>query len=274
MANIRGIELASEVYDLEDTSARDTATTASQTATQAGQTATQAEQTATQASQTATQASQMVAMAIETATQASQTATQASQTATEAEQTATQAQTTAAQAQTTATQAQTTAIQAQTTATQAQTTATQASDTAGQAALNANLARNEIGDISSLETSDTSDLVSAINEVNEKASPVTDTFTTSESGLTVTGTKKGNLVQLFIRGKYESNDTPVYNFEESLPEEWCPSKLIRAFGLEENNNIIKYEATCGNSGQISLSGLETRDVQMSDIVYVHMVYMI
>lgn len=44
MANIRGIELTGEVYDLEDTSARDTATTASQTATQAGQTATQASQ--------------------------------------------------------------------------------------------------------------------------------------------------------------------------------------------------------------------------------------
>ena len=56
MANIRGIELASEIYDLEDTSARNTATTASQTATQAGQTATQASQTATQASQTATEA--------------------------------------------------------------------------------------------------------------------------------------------------------------------------------------------------------------------------
>ena len=63
MANIRGIELASEIYDLEDTSARNTATAASQTATQAGQTATQASQTATTASQTATQAS-------ETATQA------------------------------------------------------------------------------------------------------------------------------------------------------------------------------------------------------------
>ena len=58
MADIRGIELASEIYGLEDTSARNTATAASQTATQAGQTATQASQTATQASQTATQASQ------------------------------------------------------------------------------------------------------------------------------------------------------------------------------------------------------------------------
>lgn len=58
MANIRGIELASEIYDLEDTSARNTATAASQTATQAGQTATQASETATQASQKATQASQ------------------------------------------------------------------------------------------------------------------------------------------------------------------------------------------------------------------------
>ena len=56
MANIRGIELASEIYDLEDTSARNTATAASQTATQAGQTATQASQTASQASQTATEA--------------------------------------------------------------------------------------------------------------------------------------------------------------------------------------------------------------------------
>ena len=56
MADIRGIELASEIYGLEDTSARNTATAASQTATQAGQTATQASQTATQASQTATQA--------------------------------------------------------------------------------------------------------------------------------------------------------------------------------------------------------------------------
>ena len=65
MANIRGIELASEVYDLEDTSARDTATTAGQTATQASQTATQASQTATQASQTATQASQTATQADE-----------------------------------------------------------------------------------------------------------------------------------------------------------------------------------------------------------------
>lgn len=69
MANIRGIELASEVYDLEDTSARDTATTASQTATQAGQTATQASQTATQASQTATQAGQTATQANEKATE-------------------------------------------------------------------------------------------------------------------------------------------------------------------------------------------------------------
>ena len=51
MANIRGIELASEIYDLEDTSARNAASAASQTATQAGQTATQASQTATEASQ-------------------------------------------------------------------------------------------------------------------------------------------------------------------------------------------------------------------------------
>lgn len=63
MANIRGIELASEIYDLEDTSARNTATAASQTATQAGQTATQASQTATQASQTATTASQTATQA-------------------------------------------------------------------------------------------------------------------------------------------------------------------------------------------------------------------
>lgn len=53
MANIKGIELASEIYDLEDTSARNSATAASQTATQAGQTATQASETATQAKQTA-----------------------------------------------------------------------------------------------------------------------------------------------------------------------------------------------------------------------------
>ena len=63
MADIRGIELASEIYGLEDTSARNTATAASQTATQAGQTATQASQTATQASQTATQASQTATQA-------------------------------------------------------------------------------------------------------------------------------------------------------------------------------------------------------------------
>ena len=158
MANIRGIELASEVYDLEDTSARDTATTASQTATQAGQTATQAEQTATQASQTATQASQTATTASETATQASQTATTASETATQASQTATAAQTTA--------------TQAQTTATQAKTTATQADDKAGQAALDASLAREEIGDITALETSDKSDLVSAINEVAAKETSI------------------------------------------------------------------------------------------------------
>ena len=69
MANIRGIELASEIYDLEDTSARNTATSASQTATEAGQTATQASQTATQASQTATQASQTATQADEKATE-------------------------------------------------------------------------------------------------------------------------------------------------------------------------------------------------------------
>ncbi len=49
MANIKGIELASEIYDLEDETARSTATAASQTATTASQTATAASQTATQA---------------------------------------------------------------------------------------------------------------------------------------------------------------------------------------------------------------------------------
>ena len=44
MADIKGIELASEIYDLEDEAARTTAETASQTATQASQTATQASQ--------------------------------------------------------------------------------------------------------------------------------------------------------------------------------------------------------------------------------------
>ena len=58
MANIRGIELASEIYDLEDTSARDTATAASQTATTASQTATTASETATEANQRATTAGQ------------------------------------------------------------------------------------------------------------------------------------------------------------------------------------------------------------------------
>lgn len=58
MANIRGIELASEIYDLEDTSARDTATAASQTATTASQTATTASETATEANQKATTAGQ------------------------------------------------------------------------------------------------------------------------------------------------------------------------------------------------------------------------
>lgn len=65
MANIRGIELASEIYDLEDTSARNTATSASQTATTASQTATEANQTATQAGQTAAQASQTATQADE-----------------------------------------------------------------------------------------------------------------------------------------------------------------------------------------------------------------
>jgi hypothetical protein len=63
MANIKGIELASEVYDLEDETARSTATTAGQTASQASETATQASETATQASQTATQASQTATQA-------------------------------------------------------------------------------------------------------------------------------------------------------------------------------------------------------------------
>lgn len=45
MANIKGIELASEIYDLEDTSARNTATSANQTATQASQTVTQVQTT-------------------------------------------------------------------------------------------------------------------------------------------------------------------------------------------------------------------------------------
>ena len=49
MANIKGIELASEIYDLEDETARNTSTQASQTATTASETATQASQTATQA---------------------------------------------------------------------------------------------------------------------------------------------------------------------------------------------------------------------------------
>lgn len=44
MADIRGIELASEIYGLEDTSARNTATAASQTATTASETATAASQ--------------------------------------------------------------------------------------------------------------------------------------------------------------------------------------------------------------------------------------
>ncbi len=65
MANIKGIELASEIYDLEDEVARNTAASASQTATSASQTATSASQTATQASQTATQASQTATQADE-----------------------------------------------------------------------------------------------------------------------------------------------------------------------------------------------------------------
>jgi len=58
MANIRGIELASEIYDLEDTSARNTATTAGQTATEANEKATTASETATEANQKATTAGQ------------------------------------------------------------------------------------------------------------------------------------------------------------------------------------------------------------------------
>ena len=65
MADIKGIELASEIYDLEDTSARNTATAASQTATQAGQTATQASETATQASYTASKAALNASLARE-----------------------------------------------------------------------------------------------------------------------------------------------------------------------------------------------------------------
>ena len=91
MANIKGIELANEIYDLEDETARSTATAASQTATAASQTATVASQTATAASQTATTASETATVASQTATAASQTATAASQTATAASQTATQA---------------------------------------------------------------------------------------------------------------------------------------------------------------------------------------
>ena len=63
MANIKGIELASEIYDLEDETARNTSTQASQTATTASETATQASQTATTASETATQASQTATQA-------------------------------------------------------------------------------------------------------------------------------------------------------------------------------------------------------------------
>ena len=58
MADIKGIELASEIYGLEDETARDTATTASQTATTANQTATTASETATEANQKATTAGQ------------------------------------------------------------------------------------------------------------------------------------------------------------------------------------------------------------------------
>lgn len=54
MADIKGIELASEIYGLEDETARDTATEANQKATQAGQTATQAQTTANSASELAT----------------------------------------------------------------------------------------------------------------------------------------------------------------------------------------------------------------------------
>lgn len=88
MADIKGIELASEIYGLEDTPARDTATTASQTATQA-----------------------------------------------------------------------------QTTVTQLQTTVTNLQSVVQQNSKDIRVARDEIGDISALETSVKSDLVSAINEL-------------------------------------------------------------------------------------------------------------
>ena len=58
MADIKGIELASEIYGLEDETARDTATEANQKATTAGQTATTASETATVANQKATTAGQ------------------------------------------------------------------------------------------------------------------------------------------------------------------------------------------------------------------------
>lgn len=58
MANVNGIEVSGTTYNIEDETARNTATQASQTATTANQTATTASQTATQAEQTATTASQ------------------------------------------------------------------------------------------------------------------------------------------------------------------------------------------------------------------------
>ena len=57
MANIHGIEVSGEVYDLEDTSARTTATTASSAASSASNLASTANQNANTASQVATQAS-------------------------------------------------------------------------------------------------------------------------------------------------------------------------------------------------------------------------
>lgn len=51
MADIKGIELASETYGLEDETARNTATEASQSATEASQTATEASQMASENTQ-------------------------------------------------------------------------------------------------------------------------------------------------------------------------------------------------------------------------------
>lgn len=140
MANIKGIELASEVYDLEDETARSTATTAGQTASQASETATQASQTATQAS-----------------------------------------------------------------------------DIASQAALNANLARDEIGDISALETSDTSDLVSAINEL-----------VTSKSKVTI---KKGTVERSNIPAGWDA-------FIVEYPEPFPNDNVIVMVQPPENNYVM------------------------------------